>query len=296
MIKQMYASVLSTITGVAGVDAAKKFDSLLRFHRYLNLSTPTTLADKVSYLELHEDNPLTVLCTDKCAVRKYITDKCAKRGDKLLIPMVGGPWSSVDEIDFDALPDQFVLKATHGCKMNYFVPDKKRLDISSCRREMNRWLKTTYGTYSMEPHYTRISHRIYAEAYLAEMSNLTDYKIHCLNGMPQFILTVTNRVADGDKAMKATLDLFDVQWNPIRELKPSGRETPGKGNLPRPANLEEMLEVARKLSADFKFVRVDLYNLENKILFGELTFSPACCVFPYFTDEFNRRMGRKLKL
>ena len=88
MIKQIYASVLSTITGVAGIDTAKKFDSLLRFHRNLNLSTPTTLADKVAYLELHEDNPLTVLCTDKYAVRKYIADKCI-RGDDLLVPVVG---------------------------------------------------------------------------------------------------------------------------------------------------------------------------------------------------------------
>lgn len=217
-------------------------------------------------------------------------------GDDLLVPVVGGPWSSIDEIDFATLPKRFVLKATHGCKMNYFVPDKAHLDISSCRREMERWLKITYGTYSMEPHYAKIPHRIYAEEYLDEMSNLTDYKIHCLNGEPQFILTVTDRVADGDKAMTATLDLFDVHWTPIRALKASGKEIPGKGDLPKPANLEDMLGVARKLSADFKFVRVDLYNLHNKILFGELTFSPACCVFPYFSDEFNLEMGSRLRI
>lgn len=295
MIKQIYSLVLSTITAVAGIDMAKKFDARLRFHRSLNLSFPKTLADKVSYLELHGENSLIVTCTDKYDVREYITRKMGG-GDSLLIPVVGGPWNSVEEIDFDKLPKSFVLKATHGCKMNYFVPDKQRLDIHQCKREMNRWLNTTYGTYSMEPHYTRIPHRIYAEAYLQEMSMITDYKIHCLNGVPQFILTVTNRIADGDKAMKATLDLFDLNWNPISGLRSSGSEVAGNGNIPKPANLDKMIEIAKVLSSDFRFVRVDLYDINNKVLFGELTFSPACCVFPYFLDSFNSKMGRLLTL
>lgn len=295
MIKQIYALVLSSITTVAGIDIAKKFDARLRFHRSLDLSSPKTLSDKVSYLELHGKNPLAVTCTDKYDVREYIIRKMEGR-DSLLIPVVGGPWNSVDEIYFDELPKSFVLKATHGCKMNYFVPDKQQLDIRQCKKEMNRWLNTTYGTYSMEPHYTKIPHRIYAEAYLQEMSMITDYKVHCLNGVPQFILTVTNRVADSDKAMKATLDLFDLNWKPILGLRSSGSEVVGNGNIPKPANLDKMIEIAKILSADFKFVRVDLYNLHGKIWFGELTFSPACCVFPYFTDQFDYLMGKKLQI
>ena len=96
--------------------------------------------------------------------------------------------------------------------------------------------------------------------------------------------------------MKCTLDLFDIEWNPIPEIVKSNSEIPGKGDVPKPENLDEMLHIAKLLAQDFKFVRVDLYNLHGKVLFGELTFSPACCVFPYFTDKFNKMMGDKLSL
>lgn len=211
--------------------------------------------------------------------------------------MAGGPWTNVDEINFDSLPSSFVFKATHGCKMNYFVPDKNKLDIQECKKEMKRWLDTTYGTYSVEPHYAKIPHRIYAEQYLEEMTNLVDYKIHCLNGEPQFVLVITGRIIfKKDEPMKCTLDLFDIEWNPIPEIVKSNSEIPGKGDVPKPENLDEMLHIAKLLAQDFKFVRVDLYNLHGKVLFGELTFSPACCVFPYFTDKFNKMMGDKLSL
>lgn len=295
MIKQVYGQVLSVITSIFGVNYAKKFDTRLRFHKSLNLSHPKTLADKVSYIELHEQSPLATQCTDKYAVRQYVADKIGG-GTDLLVPLAGGPWNNVDEIDFDRLPSSFVLKATHGCKMNYFVPDKKRLNIQECKKEMKRWLNRTYGTYSVEPHYKRIPHRIYAEQYLEEMTDLVDYKIHCLNGEPQFILVITDRIFKKDEPMKCTLDLFDIHWNPIPEIVRSNSEIPGKGKVPIPENLDEMLRVAKLLSKDFKFVRVDLYNLRGKVLFGELTFSPACCVFPYFTDKFDKLMGDKLRL
>ncbi|SDX20123.1 TupA-like ATPgrasp [Acidaminococcus fermentans] len=295
MLKQIYSQVLSAITYTTGIDNAKKFDTRLRFHKSLNLTQPKTLADKVSYIELHESSHLAVQCTDKYAVRQYIADKI-EDGTKLLVPLAGGPWDDVDKIDFDKLPSSFVLKATHGCKMNYFVPDKTKLDIRECKAEMKRWLGTTYGTYSVEPHYGKIPHRIYAEQYLEEMSDLVDYKIHCLNGEPQFILVITDRIFKKDEPMKCTLDLFDIHWNPIPEIIKSNSEIPGKGNVPKPENLEEMVCIAKQLSQDFKFVRVDLYNLHGKVLFGELTFSPACCVFPYFTEKFNEMMGDKLRL
>lgn len=210
MIKQIYGKVLSTITFLGGVDNAKKFDAKLRFHRSLNLSHPRTLADKVSYIELHDQSNLAPSCTDKFAVRDYIKAKI-KDGERILVPVVGGPWDSIDKIDFNKLPDRFVLKATHGCKMNYFVPDKSKLDIKDCKTQMEEWLCTTYGTYSMEPHYKCIPHRIYAEKYLEEMNDLIDYKIHCINGHPEFILVITDRKFEADKPMVCTLDLFDLE-------------------------------------------------------------------------------------
>lgn len=292
-IKMLYAKVLGTISTVAGVDAAKKFDAQLRFHKKLNLKAPTTLSDKVTYIELHEQSPLASSCTDKYAVRDYVEKKGL---GYTLVPLVGGPWSSAEDVDFGTLPDSFAIKATHGCKMNYLVPSKAALDVSDCRREMKRWLATTYGGYSMEPHYLTIPHRIYAEQYLENASQLVDYKIHCLNGKPEFILVCSDRKANGDAAMQVTLDLFDLNWKHIPELIPAGFEVAGNGSMPKPQKLNEMIEIARRLSEDFKFVRVDLYELDGKVYFGELTFSPGSCVLPYFTHKFDLEMGKQLQI
>lgn len=205
-----------------------------------------------------------------------------------------GGYASIDKLlsDLPAFPKSFVLKATHG----YLVPDKSKIDVERCKKEMHRWLKTTYGTYSMEPHYISIPHRIYVEKYLGEMKNMTDYKIHCLNGEPEFVLVMSNRHTDGDKAMKVTIDAYDMNWNPIKEVVGFGSEIPGNNKIQKPSMFEEMKVIARTLAHDFKFVRVDLYQIENKIYFGELTFSPAGCVFAYMSEKFLNEMGEKLAI
>ena len=111
-IKVIYGKMLVTMSHVFGVDFAKKFDTRLRFHRTLNLKNPTSLADKVTYVELHKQSSLASMCTDKYAVRDYIREKGL---EDILIPVVGGPWENVEDVDFDSLPDSFALKATHGC-------------------------------------------------------------------------------------------------------------------------------------------------------------------------------------
>ena len=292
-IKMIYAKILGIISTIAGVNSAKKFDAQLRFHKKLNLKNPTTLSDKVSYIELHDQSPLAPSCTDKYAVREYVVKKGL---GNTLVPLVRGPWGSVEEVDFDNLPNSFAIKATHGCKMNYLVPDKAKLDVEKCRKEMTRWLATTYGGYSMELHYLTIPHRIYAEQYLENTDQLIDYKIHCFNGKPEFVLVCSDRKANGDAAMQVTLDLFDLNWNYIPELVPFGSEIVGNGLIPKPEKLDEMINIAKILSKDFKFVRVDLYELDKKIYFGELTFSPGSCVLPYFTKRFDQEMGKKLQI
>ena len=134
-VKKIYALVLKLIILLWDADAAKKFDTRLRFRRNLDLKNPKTLADKVSYIELHEQSPLASKCTDKWEVRSYVS---AKGLSHILVPEVGGPWSSFDEIDFQKLPVSFVLKATHGCKMNYIVENKANLNIENCKKEVTR--------------------------------------------------------------------------------------------------------------------------------------------------------------
>lgn len=293
MLKKIYSCWLKVLVLLFGIDFAKQFDAYLRFRRKLNLKNPKTLADKVTYLFLHKSTPLMSTCTDKWAVREYIASKGLA---DILIPTLGGPWTSVKDINFDSLPNEFILKATHGCKMNYFVPDKSKLDIPSCKRTLQKWLDTTYGTYSMEPHYKPIPHRIYAERLLDASGGLADYKIHCLNGEPSFILVCSERKAQG-RRMQVTLDLFDTNWHAQNHyLQQSGLEVVGMEKIAKPQYFNNMLKIARTLSHNFSFVRVDLYEVKGKIYFGELTFSPACGVLPYFTDEFIYEMGKKLQV
>lgn len=293
LAKKCYGLVLECLRSIFGNNTAKEFDARFRFHRKLDLKNPKTLADKVSWLSVNEYASVESMCTDKFAVRKYVEEKGLR---EILIPLAGGPWERVSEVDFEQLPPSFMLKATHGCKMGYPVADKSALDAEDCRAEMQRWLDTTYGTYSMELHYRKIPHRVYAEKLLEDGQGIVDYKIHCMNGTPQFILVCSDRRLDEHGRMVITRDLFDTAWNPIPGVVPADLGDSEPGSSPKPELLDEMLTIAKKLSEDFKFVRVDLYVSQGKVLFGELTFTPACGIFPHFTTEFLEEMGALLHI
>ena len=292
-IKKAYGWMLSAITKIAGINTAKKIDSKLRFNKTLNLNNPETLADKVSFIELHEQSPLAPMCSDKAEVRNYVSQHGFQ---DILIPLVMKPVDTVEQIDFDQLPETFILKATHGCRMNYVVKDKSLLNENECKKIMKKWLNTNYGTYSIEPHYLNIPPRVYAEQYIEDLNGLIDYKFHCLNGKPEFCLVCSGRNDKKGESMEVLLSLFDMQWNFINEIVDYKNERKGPSDIPKPVNFIKMKEISTRLSQDFKFVRIDLYEYEGKILFGEMTFSPACCAFPYFSKEFDLEMGRKLKL
>lgn len=286
--KRHYGGLLSVLSRICGIACAKRFDARIRFRRKLNLKNPRSLADKVCYIELFRHCDLRKTCADKYAVREYIRNKNL---GEILVPLIGGPWMRAAEVDFDALPDSFVIKAAHGCKMNEIVSDKTNLDINACRARMDGWLDTEYGTYSLEPHYRNIPRRLFAETYLGEAPR--DYKFHCLNGVPRFVLVCSERKWNGG-SMQVTLDTFDMDWRPVFVMCQSGKERPGSGNIPKPQCFDEMCLIAEKLSEDFDFVRVDLYELNGRVYFGELTFTPACGVFPYYNEKFLLEMGENL--
>lgn len=291
-IKRLYAILLSFIEYLFGIDLAKKFDTKLRFHKSLDLKNPKTLSEKVTYIELHKQSPLAPSCTDKYEVREFVKSRGL---ENILIPVYGEAWSDVNQIDFNTLTYPCILKATHGCKMNYVLHDINNIDLQKCKKELSKWLKISYGTYSIEPHYKTIPHRIYAEKFIRGIDDLIDYKFHCINGNPEFVLTCSQRKANGDAAMAVTLDLFDMEWKHIPEIIGSGNEIAGDGLIQKPETFDRMKEIARVLSRGFEFVRVDLYEIDGNILFGEMTFSPACCVFPYFSKEFDIEMGNKFE-
>jgi len=293
IIKKMYSVFLCCAEFCFGLEFTKRMDVMLRFRKRVNLKHPQTLADKVSYISLYGLSDKEVRCTDKWEVRKYVAEKGLEH---ILIPVHGSATSSVDELDFSVFPNQFVLKATHGCRMNYICLDKEQLNQSECKKMARQWLKTTYGTYSVEPHYREISHRVYCETYIGDDGRLIDYKIHCLNGEPSFILVCGDRNVEEGRCSALSLYLFDTQWNPIDMLQRYRSEVPGEGIIPKPKNLAQMLAIARKLSEDFNFVRVDLYESDGRVLFGELTFTPANGVFPYFKQELLDKEGAKLTI
>ncbi len=286
--QQGYRCVLTVGQAILGADRVKMLDARFRFGRRIDLRHPRTLADKVSWLSLHGMGPLEIRCTDKWEAREYVASKGLA---EILIPVCGPVMTRVEELDFDRLPETFVLKATHGCGMNLVCWDKSQLDPAACRREAARWLRTTYGRYSMEPHYRSIPHRLYCEACIGGPEGLTDYKIHCLNGKPSFVLVCSQREGTG-----VTMDIYDTKWNWLDAVRPYRGHVPGKGGIPKPRNLERMLEIARILSAEFDFVRVDLYETDGHVYFGELTFTPANGVLPSYRPELLERAGKALRL
>ncbi len=293
IIAKLYAFFLRIITAIAGIDAAKTFDARFRFHKKMNLKNPTRLTEKITYIELHEQSPLAPTCSDKYAVRAYVESKGLGH---ILVPLAGGPWTRVEDVNFDLLPDCFALKATHGYKMNYLVPDKSKMDVERCRKEMKRWLATTHGTFSIEPHYLHIPHRIYAEKFLESADKLVDYKFYCLNGKPTYIVAIHDRKVDPNKPMAMVEDTFDTEWKLLDATYTRGGNAVGNGEIKKPEKFDEMLDIARRLSEDFKFVRVDLYEVDHKVYFGELTFTPGAGIQPHYKPEFDLEMGKKLKL
>jgi hypothetical protein len=171
--------------------------------------------------------------------------------------------------------------------MNIICEDKDSLDWEKAKKRMNHWLHTPQWRMCLEPHYLSIQPRIICEKYLGNSNSIIDYKFHCLNGVPQFILACFDR----DKGLK--LNLYDLKWNQLDEICDAHRS---EIKIPPPAGLKEMIEVSRKLAQDFKFVRVDLYEIDGVIFFGELTFTPATGVLPYFSDKLLLEYGRKLAL
>lgn len=284
--RDFYRLALNASSAILGIETTKKLDSRFRFGRKLDLGNPKTLSDKICWIELNTDQTLAARCTDKYAVRSYVEEKGL---GGILIPLVGGPWTNVSDIDIDSLPDQFVLKATHGCEMNYICRDKSKLDRNDLLNKVSQWLKEDYPRACIEPHYKLVPHRIYAEAFVGGMDDTVDYKFHCINGEPRFCLTCSERESAGG----LKLNLFDLEWQPME-----GLQGPMKNDkeVARPALLDGMLAVARTLAEGFDFVRVDLYEHEGRVYFGEMTFSPASGVLEYFTDDFVERWGDELHM
>lgn len=251
----------------------------------LDLEDPKTFNEKLQWLKLYDRKPLYTKLVDKYEVRKYIAEKI---GEECLIPLVGGPWNSPDEIDFTALPDQFVLKCTHDSGGVIICKNKSAFDIPAAKAVLNKHLKRNFYWANREWPYKDVPPRIIAEKYMEdETGELRDFKVFCFNGTPRMMYI------SRDAAVDTTTDFFDMDFNhlPIRMKDPNSAILPAK-----PEGFEEMRRIASVLSEGIPHVRTDFYCVNGKIYFGELTFYHNGGFTGIKPEEWNYKVGDWLKL
>lgn len=254
----------------------------------LNLDEPKTFNEKLQWLKLHDRKPMYTQMVDKCEAKKYVSEKI---GGGYIIPTLG-VWNSFDEIDFDELPDQFVLKTTHDSGGVVICRDKSAFDINLAKKKIVKSLKTNYYMQGREWPYKDVQPRIIAEKFMIDETGdtITDYKFYCFNGEPRY-LYVSYGLEDH---RTAALSFLTLNW----EFAPFSRsDYKAFEELPKKPHLfNEMVEIAKHLASNIDFIRIDLYEINNQIYFSELTFYPCSGLMLFVPEEWDYRMGRMLDL
>jgi len=251
----------------------------------LNWDAPKAYTEKIQWAKLYDKDPRKTLLSDKYRVREWVAEKI---GEEYLIPLLG-VWDSFDEIDFSALPKQFALKTNHGSGTNEIVKDKSAIKRKRLKRKFDNWMAMdfAYAAY-FEMHYTGIERKIIAEQYLeTELGDLPDYKFLCFDGQPHFFWVDTGRYSNH------TQNVYNMEW----ELQSWGKAAYARSDKPidKPKNFEKMVEIVKILAQDFAHVRVDLYNVNGKIYFGEMTFTNGSGLDRIVPGEYDFRLGELWK-
>lgn len=252
----------------------------------LNLKNPKTFNEKIQWLKLYDSTPIKTLLADKYLVRDWVKEKI---GEKYLIPCLG-VYDSFNDIDFSKLPDKFVIKCNHGSGWNIIVKDKSQLDLKQTQQQIDLWMEQNFAFQcGYEMHYYNIPPKIIIEQYMEDSSGeLRDYKFTCFNGKPEFIWIDEGRFSEHKR------NLYDLDWNLLPyqiNTKYQHFESPQK-----PECLPEMLQLAEKLSSGFLYVRTDFYVINNKVYFGEMTFTSGSGSEDIFPKSFDKHLSQKLEL
>lgn len=260
-----------------------------RMGRPLNLDNPQLFSEKLQWLKLHDRNPLYTQLVDKYRVREYIAEKL---GEEYLIPLLG-VWEDPDDIDFDALPDQFVLKCNHNSGTGMCIcQDKSKLDYDAVRKELRKGLQEDFFLRAREWPYKNVPRKVVGEAYLTNNSGtdeLTDYKFFCFQGEMKCFKV------DFDRFLEHRANWYDRDGT----LLPFGEESCPpcyEKHIILPETLTRMIDLAQTLSKALPFARVDLYSVDDRIYFGELTLFPACGWGRLTDDRWDATMGQWLAL
>ncbi|MGX7058988.1 ATP-grasp fold amidoligase family protein [Vagococcus humatus] len=284
ILKYPYTIIKNHLNKVSPIYATK-FVYTINTKSFLNLKNPTNFNEKIQWLKLYWQHPLVVQAADKYAVREYIEKKdCGEILNELY-----GVYDNANEIDWEELPQAFALKTNNACGTMFVTKNKNELDELLVKNQLDKWLKEDFGKVSIEPHYSKMLPKIICERYLEDNTGTfpTDYKIFCFNGIPKFVNVITDR--DGNNQYER--HFLDLDWQPLNFSKDSSKSTPVK-----PRTFGKMVEYARILSKDFPFVRVDLYDIDGKIVFGELTFTPVAGMATYYTKEASEYLGSLIDL
>lgn len=263
-----------------------KWSYYLKFHKKLNLDNPQTYNEKMQWLKLNDRREEYTKMVDKYEAKEYVASII---GDEYIIPTLG-VYNSFDDIDFDLLPDQFVLKCTHDSGGISICTDKKTFDYKKAKKLLTRNLKRNPFWYNREYPYKNIKPRIIAEKYMVDESGwqLKDYKVFCFNGEPQFV------EVDYDRYVGHKLNVYDLNWNYIDFYMTSPNDA--SVEIPKPKCLNRMIELAEVLSRGLINVRVDFYSIGEKLYFGELTLTPGSGHIDFHPKEYDLILGKKLIL
>lgn len=268
----------------------EKYLNMLYKHKFgknIDFENPKTYNEKQQWMKVHYYNPLYTQLADKYGVRKYIADKI---GEDYLIPLIG-VYKNFDDIDFDKLPNQFVIKCTHDSGGLIICSDKKKLNIVAAKKKIERCLKRNYYPNSREWVYRDIEPQIIIEKYMVDESGyeLKDYKFFCFDGEVKAMFLASDR--GGDEETK--FDFFDRNFNHLDFT--NGHPNSDK-ELKKPDKYEDMVALAEGLSKGFPHVRVDLYNINGKLYFGEMTFFHWSGLKPFKPEKWDRIFGDWFKL
>lgn len=265
-----------------------KFIYKVQFGKKLDLQNPQTFNEKLNWLKLYNRNPEYTKMVDKIEVRKYIEDKL---GPGYTVPLLG-VYESFEEINFDELPEQFVIKTNHDSAGYAICKDKRTFDFDSAKKKLSKHLSRNYFWMGREWPYKNVKPRLLVEKYMQDGHNedLNDWKFYCANGTPFLFYTTFERASE--RGLSMNYYNMDGTRIPVRHCNYPNYD----GDLVKPKNFDKMVEIASKLSEGIPFVRVDLYDINNEIYFGELTFFPGCGVEGIIPDSYDKIWGDKIVL
>lgn len=269
---------------ILGKEVMSKIYFKIVLKKKLDLKNPQSFNEKLQWLKLYRwpKDENAIKCADKYRVREYLQE----RGYSEYVNELYGVWKNAEDIDWDALPEQFVLKCNHGCGYNILCPDKSKLDIKKTKKQLNQWLKEDFSKFNAEPHYNKIEPRIICEKFLG--GNIVNYNIFCCNGKPEFFSVIEGLGGGSDEALT-------YYYADERKAEFYSAAYP-QSEKSLPACLGKMKEIAAEVAKAFPFVRVDFFEVEGKIYFSELTFTPGGALIPFTPREYDEKLGKLLDI